>query len=56
MNEVKNGANSVAAQPVPLFASSWIALYSFLRSSLAGQPEDPKLECTSQDPGEQPDP
>jgi hypothetical protein len=37
VNEVKNGADSVAARPVPLFASSWIALYSFLRSSLASQ-------------------
>jgi hypothetical protein len=36
MNQISNSANSVAAQPVQLFASSWIALFLMIRSSIAG--------------------
>ena len=35
MNEFKNGMSGVTVHPVPLFASSWVALFCFLRSSLA---------------------
>lgn len=37
INEVKQSADSVAVHPVPLFASSWVALFSFLRSNLLGE-------------------
>lgn len=37
INEVKQSADSVAVRPVPLFASSWVALFSFLRSNLQGE-------------------
>ena len=33
MNQLKNSMNSVVVQPVPLFASSWVALFYLLRTS-----------------------
>ena len=35
MNQLKNNMTDGAAHPVPLFASSWVALYCLLRNSLA---------------------
>jgi hypothetical protein len=35
MNQYKNSMNGVTVHPVPLFASSWVALFCFLRNSLA---------------------
>lgn len=35
MNQVKNNMNSAVVQPVPLFASSWVALFCYFRNSLA---------------------
>ena len=34
MNEAKNSFSGVTARPVPLFASSWMALFSLLRNNL----------------------
>jgi len=33
MNQLKNSMNSVVVHPVPLFASSWVALFYLLRTS-----------------------
>lgn len=55
MNESNNRANSVAARRVPLFASSWVALYCLLRSSLLGEPETDQAEgadADQQDPAQ----
>jgi len=49
MNESNNGADSVAAYRVPLFASSWVALYCLLRSSLLGEPEADQAESADAD-------
>jgi hypothetical protein len=49
MNESNNGADSVAAYRVPLFASSWVALYCLLRSSLLGEPKADQAESADAD-------
>jgi hypothetical protein len=36
---MKNGMTGATAQPVPLFGSSWVALYCLLKESLS-RPED----------------
>ena len=33
MNELKNSMRGAIPRPVPLFASSWVALFCLLRSS-----------------------
>ena len=33
MNELKNSMSGAIPRPVPLFASSWVALFCLLRSS-----------------------
>jgi hypothetical protein len=35
MNQAKNNMNTALVQPVPLFASSWVALFCYLKDSLA---------------------
>lgn len=35
MNQAKDSFSGVAVHSVPLFASSWIALFSLLRNNLA---------------------
>lgn len=37
MNQLKDNTDGVISRPVPLFGSSWMALYYFLRNRLAGQ-------------------
>ena len=39
MNETKDSLTGVQAPSAPLFASSWVALFSFLRHSL-GKDQD----------------
>ena len=34
MNQSNHSINGVVARPVPLFASSWVALYCYLRNFL----------------------
>jgi hypothetical protein len=34
MNQTKNSFSGVTVHPIPLFASSWVALFCLLRSSL----------------------
>jgi len=45
MNEVNNSASTAAVRPVPLFASSWVALYCFLRNSLLDEPQPASEQC-----------
>lgn len=52
MNEVKHSAKRVAARPAPLFASSWLALFSLLRSSLLGEPGAASSESAENDAGD----
>jgi hypothetical protein len=37
VDQLKNSTDGVISRPVPLFGSSWMALYYFLRNRLAGQ-------------------
>jgi hypothetical protein len=37
VNQFKDSTDGVISRPVPLFGSTWMALYYFLRSRLAGQ-------------------
>ena len=39
MNQTKNRMTDVMVRPVPMFASTWVALYCLLRKSL-GKPRD----------------
>ena len=39
MNQAKNRMTDVMVHPVPLFASTWVALYCLLRNSLV-KPRD----------------
>jgi len=53
MNQAKNRMTDVMAQPVPLFASTWVALYCLLRNSLGkgGDAADPHTEIDKIDAG-----
>lgn len=37
MNQFKDSTDGVISRPMPLFGSTWMALYYFLRSRMAGQ-------------------
>lgn len=37
MNQFKDGTHGAISRPEPLFGSTWMALYYFLRNRLAGQ-------------------
>ena len=39
MNPMNDNADSVVVRPVPLFASSWVALFAVIRHSLADRTE-----------------
>lgn len=40
MSQFKDSGDGVISRPVPLFGSTWMALYYFLRNRLAGQHDD----------------
>lgn len=40
MNQFKDSTDSVISRPVPLFGSTWMALYYFLRNRKAGQHDE----------------
>ena len=47
MNQAKNSFSGAAEHPEPLFASSWMALYSLLRDNL-GKHQDKSESDTEQ--------
>ena len=53
MNQFKDSTDGVISRPVPLFGSSWMALYDFLRNRLAGQQaEEQAGQSRRQEPAE----
>lgn len=51
MNSYPGNAGSITAQSVPLFASSWIALFFLIRHSISGEAEQARPAV---EPREQP--
>ena len=51
MNQVKNSMNGVLVHPIPLFASSWVALFCLLRSNLAKSRSEPGAEIEHENAG-----
>ena len=45
MNQYGNSAGSVLAQPIPLFNSSWMALFVVIRHSLSGRHDDARIDA-----------
>jgi hypothetical protein len=53
VNQFKDSTDGVISRPVPLFGSSWMALYDFLRNRLAGQQaEEQAGQSRRQEPAE----
>ena len=40
MNPMNDSADAIVVRPVPLFASSWAALFAVIRYSLADRSDD----------------
>ena len=51
MNQSKNRMTGVMAPSAPLFASSWVALFSFLRHSLGKDQDDREQSSKTVDAG-----
>jgi hypothetical protein len=51
MNQAKDSFTSVRVNPEPLFASSWVALYSLLRRNFANGRNETETETENEQAG-----